>query len=233
MSAFETVEEFVLLVAKYCCLLIECIGLGILVISAVKALIGILSSKKDNVRLKLMEGISTALEFLLCGEVIKTIPVDFDFVKMDEGVAYISVEEYVKKMFDGFDSGSFNGRYTDAEGNEYVQKRELTYEGQPQFIYEIANQDYEKPVFKRANAFNFLSNHVSKEEGVISVKVAINKDLVPAIQIRFAAPMTEEKLWNMLNEDPWTITYARDDVREQPAKIKFETPGVVYPYVAE
>lgn len=167
------------------------------------------------------------------GEVIKTIPVDFDFVKMDEGVAYISVEEYVKKMFDGFDSGSFNGRYTDAEGNEYVQKRELTYEGQPQFIYEIANQDYEKPVFKRANAFNFLSNHVSKEEGVISVKVAINKDLVPAIQIRFAAPMTEEKLWNMLNEDPWTITYARDDVREQPAKIKFETPGVVYPYVAE
>ena len=73
MSAFETVEEFVLLVAKYCCLLIECIGLGILVISAVKALIGILSSKKDNVRLKLMEGISTALEFLLCGEVIKTI----------------------------------------------------------------------------------------------------------------------------------------------------------------
>ncbi len=167
------------------------------------------------------------------GEVIKSIPVDFDFIKMEEGVSYISVEEYVKKMFDGFDSGSFNGRYTDAEGKEYVQKRELTYEGQPQYVYEIANQDYEKPVFKRANAFNFLSNHVSKEEGVISVKVDINKDLVPAIQIRFAAPMTEEKLWSMLNEDPWTITYARDDVREQPAKIQFETPGVVYPYVAE
>ena len=169
------------------------------------------------------------------GEVIKTIPVDYEFVKMEKEVYSISAAEFINLMFDGYDSGVFNGRYTDAEGNEYIEKRDVHYAGQPQFVYEIADQNYEKPVYKRANAFQFLGNHISKDEceGVISLKVAINRDLVPAIQIRFTAPMTEEKLWEYLTQDPWKITYARDDVRDVPAKIKFETPGVVYPYTEE
>lgn len=173
------------------------------------------------------------------GEVIKSIPVDFEFVKMEDEISYVTVEEFVKTMFNGFESDVFNGRYTDAGGKEYVQKRDITYAGEPQFIYEIADSNFEKPVFKRANAFQFLSNHISKEEGIIEMGVRINSELVPAIQIRFAAPMTADKLWNLITEDPWTITYSREDVREQPAKIKFKdeegnpvcTP-VVKPYVA-
>jgi len=167
------------------------------------------------------------------GEVIKTIPVNFKFVKMEPGVEEISAADFINKMFDGFSSGIFNGRYTNESGEEYIEKRDVHYAGQPQYIYEIANQDYEKPAFKRANAFQFLSNHVSKEacEGVISVEVVINKDLIPALQIRYAAPMTAEKVWKVINEDPWTITYSRDDVREVPAKMTFDQPGVVIPYV--
>jgi len=166
------------------------------------------------------------------GEVIKTIPVDFKFVEMEKDVQEISVEEFINKMFTGFDSGIFNGRYTDENGEEYIEKRDVHYAGQPQYIYEIANEDYDKPVYKRANAFQFLSNHVSKEacEGVISLKVVINKDLIPALQIRYCAPMTAERIWRTINENPWTITYARDDVREVPAKMTFDTPGVVLPY---
>lgn len=163
------------------------------------------------------------------GEAVKTIPVDWKFVDLVEQPEYITVKEYVEKMFEGFDSGIYNGRYTAADGSSFIEKRDVHYEGVPQYIYEIPGEDYDKPVFKRANVWMFLSNHVSREEGIISLQLALNNDLVPALQIRFCAPMTAEKLWNLINEDPWKITYAEDDVREVPARVKFETPGVVYP----
>ncbi|MBQ0143943.1 MAG: hypothetical protein KBS78_02030 [Bacteroidales bacterium] len=51
--------------------------------------------------------------------------------------------------------------------------------------------------------------------------------------IRFAEPMTAEKIWEMITLDTWTITYKKDDVREEPARLKFENPGVCYEYVEE
>ena len=55
-------------------------------------------------------------------------------------------------------------------------------------------------------------------------------DLQPAIQIRYADPMTEEKLWELMTMETWTITYKKDDVREEPAKLSFKTPGTSYEY---
>ena len=39
--------------------------------------------------------------------------------------------------------------------------------------------------------------------------------------------MTEEKLWELMTMETWTITYSKEDVREQPAKLKFNHPGKV------
>ena len=58
----------------------------------------------------------------------------------------------------------------------------------------------------------------------------LNKDLVPSIQVRFAAPMTAERVWELMTMDKWTITYKADDVREEDARMKFETPGICYEY---
>ena len=77
----------------------------------------------------------------------------------------------------------------------------------------------------------FLSNHLSRHEGVIGVYLELNKDLQPAIHIRYADPMTEEKLWELMTMETWTITYKKDDVREEGAKISFKTPGVSYEYI--
>ena len=76
----------------------------------------------------------------------------------------------------------------------------------------------------------YLSNHVSKEEGVIGTYLCLNDDLLPCIRIRYAAPMTEQRLWELITMPVWTITYAEDDVREEGAKIAFEQPGKVYPW---
>ncbi len=161
---------------------------------------------------------------------VKETPVDFEFVRMDPDTGTIPVAEYLEKMFDPF-TAEVNGSYTDADGNKVVEKRKDHYKGQPQYIYEIVNQNYEKPIIKRA--LPFLSNHLSTHEGFIGLYLRLNKELKPALQFRFAEPLTGDEIWNLITQEKWTITYAKDDVREEGARLKFEEPGTVYPYEGE
>lgn len=167
------------------------------------------------------------LDMPVHGGGVKQTPVDLEFVRMEPGESYIGIDEYLHMMFDGF-SASFNGRYTKADGTVTVEKREAHYAGSRQYIYEIANQEYEKPILKKA--LPYLSNWLSSEEGVISVDLALNRELVPSIQVRFASPMTSDKLWSMMTSPTWKITYKADDVREESARMSFPTPGVTYVY---
>ena len=72
-----------------------------------------------------------------------------------------------------------------------------------------------------------MSNHLSHNENVIGIYLVLNDDLVPAIRIRYAAPLTEDALWDLMTMETWTITYAENDVRETPAKLSFEEKGIV------
>lgn len=165
------------------------------------------------------------------GEIVKQIPVNFEFVRLEKEERMIDTREYLEMMFDGFESGNFNGRYTDANDSSYVEKRSVHHADKQWYVYEIENQGFEKPVYKRH--YPFLSNWLSSEEGVISVNVRLNADYKPALQITFCEPMTAEKIWEMITSEIWKITYAVDDVREESARIKFSEPGVSYPLVKE
>lgn len=154
---------------------------------------------------------------------VRSTPLSFKFVKMEPDAELLPVEDYIRHMFNPFEA-EFNGRYADG-----VRKRALVYEGKPQFIYEVADPNYEKPVITRN--LPFLSNHLSREEGIIGVYLRLNEEFIPSIQVRFAAPCTAGRIWELMNENPWTITYKEgEDVREEPAKIAFKTPGVVKPW---
>jgi len=166
------------------------------------------------------------LDMPVHGGGVKSTPVDFEFVRMEEGEGRIGISDYLHRMFDPF-KAEFNGRYPDGDST-VVRKRFVQYKDRPQFIYEIADQSYEKPIIKRG--LPFLGNHLSREEGVIGLYLALNRNLVPSIQVRFAAPMTEERLWELMTADKWTITYSEDDVREEDARLKFKNPGVIYSY---
>lgn len=157
---------------------------------------------------------------------VKETPLDFTFVRLEKEKGKIGIAEYLENMFDPF-SAEFNGRYPSGD-TTVVRKRAEVYEGKPQFIYEIEDQNYEKPIVMRA--MPFLSNHLSKEEGVIGVALKLNKSLKPSIQVRFAEPMTADKVWELMSMDTWTITYKADDVREEPARLKFDKPGTCYEY---
>ncbi len=150
----------------------------------------------------------------------KDTPVDYKFVEMEPGFGMIGISDYLHRMFDN--TSAFTAEFP---------TRVAEYEGRPQFIYEIPDRNYEKPIVRRT--MPFVSNHLSKEEGIIGVYTRLNRELVPSIQIRYAAPMTAARIWELLNEEKWTITYSKDDVREVPAKMKFPEEGISYGYVPE
>ena len=145
----------------------------------------------------------------------KELELDFKFEGLEDGVSYLATEDYVRKMFSPF-KVEFNQRVSQAEGN-------------PQFVYEIADKNFEKPIIARN--MPFLSNHLSKHEGIIGIYLVLNDSLVPSIRVRYSAPMTADKLWELMTMENWSITYSKEDVREVPAKIAFKNQGTESSYV--
>ena len=154
------------------------------------------------------------LEMPVHGGGTKITPVNFKFVDLEDGESYISTESFIRKMFTPF-KAQFSSRVEE-------------FSGKPQFVYEIPDANYEKPIILRN--LPFVSNHLSKNDGIIGVYLELDNNLTPALMIRYAAPMTADRVWELLNMDKWTITYKKDDVREEDAKLKFKNPGVEVPY---
>lgn len=154
------------------------------------------------------------LEMPVHGGGTKITPVNFKFVDLEDGESYISTESFIRKMFTPF-KAQFSSRVEE-------------FAGKPQFVYEIPDANYEKPIILRN--LPFVSNHLSKNDGIIGVYLELDNNLTPTLMIRYAAPMTSDRVWELLNMDKWTITYKKDDVREVDAKLKFKNPGVEVPY---
>jgi len=160
------------------------------------------------------------------GEVLRSIPVDFEFVRLESGSRLMDTREYLEMMFDNFASGNFMGRFTEGDST-YIATRADVLKDQQWYVYEIVNPGFEKPIYRRN--YPFVSNWLSSADGVISVDVKLNADYLPALQVTFTDPMTPEKIWEMLTSETWTIHYSMEDVRQEPAKIKFTKEGTVFP----
>ncbi len=72
-TSYEVIESVFKFIVQYAVLLLEFVGVCVIVSTAVKCIIGVLQKKKENLRLKLAEGISFALEFKLGSEVLHTL----------------------------------------------------------------------------------------------------------------------------------------------------------------
>jgi copper chaperone CopZ/NAD-dependent dihydropyrimidine dehydrogenase PreA subunit len=137
----------------------------------------------------------------------------YEFVEMQEGFTTVSTIDFIRNMFTPFDV-------------QWKNRVEAAGENQ-QYVHEFVDKSYDDPMAVRY--MPYLSNYLSKQDGVIGVSLALNDELQPCIRIRFAAPMTEERLWKLITKETWTITYSSDDIREEPAKFIFSTPGTTYP----
>ena len=71
---FEAVEHFFEQLVNYGILALEFIGVIIILVNAVQCVVKMIQ-KKEDARMELAEGIETALEFKLGGEVLRTVVV--------------------------------------------------------------------------------------------------------------------------------------------------------------
>lgn len=69
MALIESVFEVIVQLGT---LLLECAGVGIVLVTAIQCIIGMFK-RDQHVRLKLAQGIALALEFKLGGEVLRTV----------------------------------------------------------------------------------------------------------------------------------------------------------------
>ena len=72
MALLHQIENIFQLIVQYGVLLLECFGVTILLVTAVKSMIGCVRHN-PQVRLDLAQGIALALEFKLGGEVLRTV----------------------------------------------------------------------------------------------------------------------------------------------------------------
>ncbi|WP_325214125.1 DUF1622 domain-containing protein [Oscillibacter sp.] len=72
MALLRQIEDVFQLVVQYGVLLLECAGVAVLLVTAVKSMIGCVRHT-PHIRLYLAQGISLALEFKLGGEVLRTV----------------------------------------------------------------------------------------------------------------------------------------------------------------
>ena len=156
----------------------------------------------------------------------KETPMDLKFVRMEKESGVIATPEFMHRMFNGF-KAEYNGKYPSAD-TTIVRKRIDVYAGKPQYMLEFEEDRFEKPIITRV--LPFLSNHISKEEGVIGTYVVLNENLKPALQIRFASPATADRIRQLLGMEKWSITYKGGEVKEVDAKIAFPNPGTVRPW---
>ncbi len=72
MAVLNHIEAVFKLIVQYGILMMECVGVTILLFTAVKSIWGILI-RDPHVRLTLAKGIALSLEFKLGGEVLRTV----------------------------------------------------------------------------------------------------------------------------------------------------------------
>lgn len=144
----------------------------------------------------------------------KTIEVNSKFVSQGPDAGMISTADFLHKMFSGFH----------VEWKQRYEKAAAT--GAAIHVYEFVDPAFEKPILSRN--MPFVSNTLSQHEGVASVSLALNAELLPSIQIEFFAPMTADEIWSILSAETWRIDYRNEKgIVDEPAKIKFKAPGVV------
>lgn len=72
MALLHQIEGIFQIVVQYGVLLLECAGVAVLLVTAVKSMLGCVRHN-PHVRLNLAQGIALALEFKLGGEVLRTV----------------------------------------------------------------------------------------------------------------------------------------------------------------
>jgi polyferredoxin len=152
------------------------------------------------------------LEMPVHGGGTRTIEVDYEFIELLEGQDTISRREFLERQFDKF-SVEFKSNQEKVEGHELA-------------TYEIVYPGLDKPIITRN--LPYLSNYLSQQEGMVSIKTLINEDMEYCFHITFSKELVDaEKLWNIITKEKWTIKDREGNIQEVDRKLEFTEKGEV------
>jgi ferredoxin len=160
---------------------------------------------KDMVEMK-------ELEMPVHGGGTRIVEVDYEFIELVEGQDTISRREFLERQFDKF-SVEFKSNQEKIEGQELA-------------TYEIVYPGLDKPIITRN--LPYLSNYLSQQEGMVSIKTLINEDMEYCFHITFSKELVdEEKLWNIITKEKWTIKDREGNIQEVDRKLEFTEKGEI------
>ncbi len=152
------------------------------------------------------------LEMPVHGGGTKTIEVEYEFIDLLEGEDTISRREFLERQFEKF-SVEFKSNQSKVEGHELA-------------TYEIVYPGLDKPIIYRN--LPYLSNYLSQQEGMVSIKTLINDNMDYCFHITFSKELIDEdKLWDIITKEKWTIKDREGNIQEVDRKLEFTEKGEI------
>ena len=138
------------------------------------------------------------------------VKVDFEYIKMDEGVDTISRREFLERQFN-----FYSKRY---------KSNEEKWGGKNEAVYELVYEDLDKPLITRN--IPYLSSHLSLIDGFLGIETIINDKEEYCFRITYSKDaLNDDKIWAALTMPQWTIKTKDGELQTSDAKFAFEQKG--------
>ena len=92
---------------------------------------------------------------------------------------------------------------------------------------EFANQKYDLPIIRRN--LPYLSNWLSQQKGLYSIKMVLNEENTPAIRISYIKKeISPKEILEIINTPVWKIKYQDGSIKDTDAKLSIkQEPKIV------
>lgn len=138
------------------------------------------------------------------------VKVDFEYIKMDEGVDTISRREFLERQFN-----FYSKRY---------KSNEEKWGGKNEAVYEVVYEDLDKPLITRN--IPYLSSHLSLIDGFLGIETLINDKEEYCFRITYSKDaLNDDKIWAAITMPQWTIKTKDGELQTSDAKFAFEQKG--------
>lgn len=143
----------------------------------------------------------------------KIIECNFEFAHLEEGESTIAVREYLEKMFEVFSTN--------------FKKKDANIDESKIGTIEFANQKYDLPIIRRN--LPYLSNWLSQQKGLYSIKMVLNEENTPAIRISYIKKeISPKEILEIINTPVWKIKYQDGSIKDTDAKLSIkQEPKIV------
>ena len=140
----------------------------------------------------------------------KLVNVDFTYVSLDPKIETITRRAFLERHF------SFMKKDFKLNIEKWGGKNEA--------VYELVYPSLDKPLVLRN--IPYLSSYLSAVDGCLGIETTINEKEEYCFRIRYSKDvLNDNKIWEVLTRDKWTIRTNEGDLKESDPRLSFTEKG--------